>query len=510
TANTPADVLPALDRLSKGLRERIGESLKGLRNTEKLEQVSTGSLEALRHFTEGTRLADVGRYDDAVAPLRRAVAVDSTFAMAWRKLAVVLGNARLPAAERVAAATKAYEYRARLPEIERHLAVAFYHYAVDHDPDQVVAAYRAVLQLDPGNDAALNNLAIELGRENKHDEAAELIERALAQGSSASFYTVLVNTRLDQGRPAEALAVLDRMRRDLPEAPEEPLLRAGVLARMGQYDSAEAGFRSILDGKSTPTTAQASSAYLTHLGLIRGRLDVAVRESERFVEISRSRQIEAGPLQVAIGRSITQSLIERDTAAARRTLAAALARTPLDSLDPLERPYGRLVEAYARIGDVARAKQLLAEYQRVTPEVLQHDSTPARWMRTNIALGEQRPRDAITTIRAIRESEGCTRCGRYLEGLAWEALAQPDSAATAYEASLGDEGGTAAFFGDAFARPQVHRQLGALYEARGDRTKAVEQYTAFLDLWRDADPVLQPQVREVKERLSRLVGEGER
>ena len=37
-----------------------------------------------------------------------------------------------------------------------------------------------------------------------------------------------------------------------------------------------------------------------------------------------------------------------------------------------------------------------------------------------------------------------------------------------------------------------------------------EQYTAFLDLWRRADPELQPQVREVKERLSRLVGEGAR
>ena len=49
-----------------------------------------------------------------------------------------------------------------------------------------------------------------------------------------------------------------------------------------------------------------------------------------------------------------------------------------------------------------------------------------------------------------------------------------------------------------------------LYEARGERAKAVEQYTAFLDLWRDADPALQPQVREVKERLANLVGEGAR
>ncbi|MCK7521626.1 MAG: hypothetical protein MZV64_30055 [Ignavibacteriales bacterium] len=105
----------------------------------RLEQVSTGSLEALRFYTEGMHAADVGRYDEAIGPLRRAVAADSTFAMAWRKLAAVLGNARLPESERIAAASKAYQYRDRLPEIERHLADAFYFWAVDYDPERVVA-----------------------------------------------------------------------------------------------------------------------------------------------------------------------------------------------------------------------------------------------------------------------------------------------------------------------------------------------------------------------------------
>jgi hypothetical protein len=46
-----------------------------------------------------------------------------------------------------------------------------------------------------------------------------------------------------------------------------------------------------------------------------------------------------------------------------------------------------------------------------------------------------------------------------------------------------------------------------LYEARGDKVKAVENYSRFLDLWAEADPVLQPTVRQVRDRLGALAGE---
>ena len=53
----------------------------------------------------------------------------------------------------------------------------------------------------------------------------------------------------------------------------------------------------------------------------------------------------------------------------------------------------------------------------------------------------------------------------------------------------------------------THKLLGELYEARGDREKAVEQSNEFVELWKDASPELQPQVRDVRQRLARLVGE---
>jgi hypothetical protein len=55
-----------------------------------------------------------------------------------------------------------------------------------------------------------------------------------------------------------------------------------------------------------------------------------------------------------------------------------------------------------------------------------------------------------------------------------------------------------------------HQRLGELYEAQGDREKAVEWYGCFTELWAGADASLQPVVRDVQERIQRLVGEGRR
>ena len=48
------------------------------------------------------------------------------------------------------------------------------------------------------------------------------------------------------------------------------------------------------------------------------------------------------------------------------------------------------------------------------------------------------------------------------------------------------------------------KRLGELYEAKGDKDNAIKQYTRFVELWKGADPELQPQVAEVRERLRKL------
>jgi hypothetical protein len=107
-----------------------------------------------------------------VVVLREAVALDTTFAMAYRKLAVALSNAGRPRAEVDSALEQAYRHRDRLTERERQVTIGTYaHLHTRRDRARAVRAYEAVLALDPMESAALNNLANLLGERREFARA---------------------------------------------------------------------------------------------------------------------------------------------------------------------------------------------------------------------------------------------------------------------------------------------------------------------------------------------------
>ncbi|MGH7623312.1 MAG: hypothetical protein ACREMU_13295, partial [Gemmatimonadaceae bacterium] len=106
----------------------------------------------------------------------------------------------------------------------------------------------------------------------------------------------------------------------------------------------------------------------------------------------------------------------------------------------------------------------------------------------------------------------CAPCVHFELARAFDVAGQADSAIAEYEAYIATPFfdklmGTTNLspgFGDELVLAGTEKRLGELYEARGDKQRAASHYIAFVDLWRNADPALQPKVSEVKKRLARL------
>ncbi|MEO8139760.1 MAG: tetratricopeptide repeat protein, partial [Gemmatimonadota bacterium] len=125
-----------------------------------------------------------------------------------------------------------------------------------------------------------------------------------------------------------------------------------------------------------------------------------------------------------------------------------------------------------------------------------------------VALSEGKPKEALAEFRDIGRLGQRAEWGHWEAGLAFDRANLPDSAMAEYEIAADSAGSSLKAVVTPWTRAPSLKRLGEIYEAKGDKAKAIENYTRFVDLWKDADPVLQPAVREVKDRLAKLAGEG--
>lgn len=192
---------------------------------------------------------------------------------------------------------------------------------------------------------------------------------------------------------------------------------------------------------------------------------------------------------------------------ARALVDSALARHPLDSILPGDRPYDELARFYAVTGDLPRARTLLAEAAR-NDHALGRDRPEERsWTHGVIARVEDRLREAETELRRAAETHVCPICPLPELGRSHEALGHADSAIATYERYLTTPW-LWRYESDAVELGWVMKRVGELYEIRGESAKAAAVYTRLLRHWRRADPELQPTIAEVRRRVNALGGSG--
>ncbi|MEO8029889.1 MAG: protein kinase [Gemmatimonadota bacterium] len=508
TASDDSQILPAIDRLSKRIRERIGESLKTIRGNEPLASVTTSSLEALRLYTEGARSSDAGDADKAITLLQQAITLDTGFAMAYRKLAVAISNSLGSASAAADAATKAYNHRDRLTEIERYQTEAYYYFTVDFNPDKQISAYRAILELKPDDPIAPNNLAIALQSKRRYAEAEQTVRKWIVEShGTGNAYVTLIFSQL-------ALGEYDSVRTSLSEFVRKdsanvlvPRLWEAYFAARDQFDSAQAALAEYDRRATDPSDKALSRRMHASLSLYQGREQEFEEQVRQFMEIAGRRDLPGDYVAAAAVLARTRIMYLHDVAGGLQLLESALATHPLKSIAAADRPYPILITTYASAGQAQKARALLKEFEAEVPEGLRRGSNDAYSAAGYVSMAEGKPEQALSSFRQGFEQDPCTSCVQTDIGWAFDQLKQPDSAIAAYKRAVDTPKTLGALATAPWDDARAFQRLGELYEAKGDKANALAYYGRLVKRWSDADAPMQPIVKDVKARMAKLAGE---
>jgi len=177
---------------------------------------------------------------------------------------------------------------------------------------------------------------------------------------------------------------------------------------------------------------------------------------------------------------------------------------------------------YSRLGDDPAALGLAARLERLTapPEARAAVRGLAATIRADVAARRGRVTEALEMLEraaggdlplelvslpafaTVREY-GQDRA-RYLRAELLTVLKRDGEAIRWLESSLQGAPNEFVYLGP------IHRLQAEIHERRGEREKAAEHYERFINLWKDCDPELAPQVQEAKARLVQLSGEPRR
>jgi tetratricopeptide (TPR) repeat protein len=165
---------------------------------------------------------------------------------------------------------------------------------------------------------------------------------------------------------------------------------------------------------------------------------------------------------------------------------------------------------YGMAGAPARGRAMLAQYDAAARDSVDRQTWPGQrvYAEGAILLGERRTDDAIRAYRRMDvDSDGlpisCAFCLSLTLGRAYDQANMADSTIANLERYLAITN-SFRITSDTWMLGPAHKRLGELYEARGDAKRAAQHYAAFIELWKRADPELQPKVAEARTRLERV------
>jgi len=498
TANGKEQVLKALGAAATKMRERLGESLRSVRQYDVApEQVTTASLEALNAYTLGLKARQISGDFASIPFFRQAVELDPKFAMAHLMLGTEFWNFGESAQARPSLET-AFALRDRVSTKEGFHIAGDYYEVVDGDLQKADEIYRQWAQTYPQDRTPPDLLGNNCLSRGQYPQALEALleEQRLAQNGYYN-YGNLVAAYIDVNRLREA-------RQTIEQAQARKLEPVSGHTYLYTIDFLEGNLDGMQREMAWAAGKSGSDDYFLYMQsdteAYSGHRAQAWTFTQRSVEAARNdNQNESAAFYLA--NAALREAEFGNSSRARALADSALALFPSRDVRTL------VALALARSGFVQRAQTLSNELAKANPSntILNSFWLPA--IRAAAELDLNNPAQAVAILAATSPYElgippptgPGTGYPIYVRGEAFLRLGQPDRAADEFHKFLDHRGVVRNFPLAALA----HWQLGRAYALAGDRTRARAAYQDFLTLWKDADPDI-PILKEAKAEYAKL------
>ena len=394
-ASSKEGVLKTLDQVAASMRTKLGESLASVQKFDVPIEATTSSLEALKAFSMGVRVAREKGPAEAISFYKRAIELDPNFPTAFALLGLNYANLGQPsrAAENL---QKAYQLRDRVSEREKLRISANYYYIVTGELEKEAQTYQLWMQSYPNDAVPHGNLGANYMALGQYDQALPELKQGIALAPIGVVgYQNLAQLELALGQFDKAQATLD-------DATAHKL-DAGSLHLTGYFlaflhNDTAAMARHVAWGAGKPGDEDPLLAAQSDTEGYYGRLTAARDFARRAVDSA----VRADSKETAALWQANGALREAEfgnTAQARQAANAALSLSPGRDVKVLA------AVALARAADIPHARSLADELEKTYPT---NTTLKLYWfpiMRAAIALGSQKPADALVALEAVAPYE---------------------------------------------------------------------------------------------------------
>jgi len=526
------DLFTVVDKLSAEIKEDLSLPEAAKKELDRpVADVTTYSPEAYRYYLEGVDYGWKFYFADAVKSLEKALELDSTFVMAYYRLASLKGGE-----ERKRLTAKAVKYSDKASQKEKYYIKGFEAYAsrnytqaikelqkiVERYPDdkeafftlgfiyyhslqqseEAVRHFNKAIEIDPLYKIVYNQLAYAYDDMGNFDKSIWAINQYIRIApNEANPYDSRGDLYAYNGKMDQAIESYKKALEIKPEFYMSLSKLGSMYIFKREYARAESCYKELASSSEKETRSQGRT-YLAYVPLYQGKFEDALKVLDDGIAADRMEQIKG--TQNAYKHFLKATIYED-----KKNLNLALEEAKIGmegyaEADP-ENPVG-LQPFYtyllAKSGKSPEAEELAQDMKK---DIEEKDPSKMHfyWLALGfIELAKGKPNTAETHLeKAIDEAMAPLFQARFSLARAYLKSGKLGEAVALLEKALKRYDERRVFF--AIWAVKAYYLLGLAYEKSGWDKKAIEQCEEFLEIWKDADPGI-PEVEDAKERLEKL------